>query len=487
VIRRTTGAAALLSLAALSVQPQAYAQAIERVQGADAGLDCDAITKESAAMDEHVKAGSAQNSAGKTAAGTAANVGGQVAGATVAQSVGGLFGALGGLVGQVAGSVAQQKTESSMEPDAAAKDKAAQAQSRKTFLAKLAAAKDCQAGGAGKALSEEEFKVVAAVPAEKPLAPLSAETVQAGLAGPVTPLDAKLEWQGASPELRGKKFYIAEFRVLFDIAGTVSANTRGGYMPGRDVGATRARVNYKVAAVDVAAFQAITDKAFEDLKARLRAAGLQLEENDAFVREHGAIYDTPEAASTAEKRVIYKKNLGHSEREYLVMAPTGMKLHSRGFAGMGGGDQGKRREYRDKNLDAISVSLAVNIASLESSGSGSMFSRGSSAAASEGMSVGSAPDVLPILGHAMGNGFYTQQAIPVPGSFAQWKLAGGYDTDKDATGRAMGMLTNLAGMGANKTKREDYELQLDGAQTARLALQGLASMHEALVKRLASP
>ena len=44
MIRCNTGAAALLSLATLSMQPTAFAQAIERVQGSDAALDCEAIT-----------------------------------------------------------------------------------------------------------------------------------------------------------------------------------------------------------------------------------------------------------------------------------------------------------------------------------------------------------------------------------------------------------------------------------------------------------
>ncbi|HYD55573.1 MAG TPA: hypothetical protein VEB41_01560 [Burkholderiales bacterium] len=465
----------------------ALAQAIERVQGTDPALDCPAIARESAAMDEHVKAGTSENSAGKTAAGTAANVGGQVAGGAIAQSVGGLFGALGSVVGQVTGAVAQQTAEKKMEPDAAAKDKAVQAQARKDFLARLAAAKDCAAGGEGKALSEEEFKTVAAVPVEKPFAPLTADTVKVAIAEPVTPIPAALEWSGGNVDLKGKRFYVSEFRVLFEVAGTVSASTRGGYLPGRDYGSTRARVNYVVPKYDIAAFQAITDKAFEDFKARLRAAGLQVEEAEPFVKEHGAIYEATEAASTPEKPVFYEKNLGHTERKYLVVAPTGMKMHARGFGGIGGGDHGKRREYRDKNLDAIAVSMAVNIAALESSGSGSSITRrGSSASASEGMAISGAPDVQAVMNHTMVGGYYTSQAIPVPGTFARWSLAGGYDTDKDATGRAVGILTNLAGMGANKTRREDYELQLDGTQTARLALQGLASMNEALVKRIVS-
>lgn len=94
--------------------------------------------------------------------------------------------------------------------------------------------------------------------------------------------------------------------------------TRGSYLPGRDYGSTRAKVNYTVPQIDITAFQAITDKAWEDFKVRLTAAGV--------------------------------------------------KLHSRGFAGLGAGNIGKRIEWSKSNLEALSISVAVNIAALESSG-----------------------------------------------------------------------------------------------------------------------
>lgn len=468
------------------------AQAIERVRPGDAGLDCARIFQENRSLDAAIAAGDPDaNAVGKAAAGTAANVGGQVAGATVAQSVGGIFGALGGVVAKVTGVAAQQATEEKMQPDAAARQQAAEAAARKDFLTRLAAARECRPDDPshpGKPLDAAQFQQLAAAGPVSglgaQLTPLTADSVLPSLGEPVSLLPANDLFEGKL-DLKGKRFYIAEFRVLFDVGGQSSASTRGGYLPGRDYGSTRAKVNYKVPNVDVAAYQAITDKAWEDLKARLAAAGARLEDRDAFVRENGAIYEAGEEASKPGAPVFIEKNFGHSERKFLVMAPTGMKVHARGFAGLGAGNIGKRIEWSKTNLEALSISVAVNIAALESSGSGSsIFKRESSASAGEGMSISMAPDTLLVQSHTNTNILRMTRALPVEGSFARFREAGGYDTDKDAVGRTMGILTNLAGMGANKTKRTDLEVDLDGPATARLALQGLATINQAVAEHV---
>ncbi|RYF36641.1 MAG: hypothetical protein EOO21_01475, partial [Comamonadaceae bacterium] len=68
--------------------------------------------------------------------------------------------------------------------------------------------------------------------------------------------------------LKGKRFYIAEYRVLFEVGGSATASTRAGYMPGMDFGATRVTVAYQVAKPNLELFQAITDKAYADFLAK---------------------------------------------------------------------------------------------------------------------------------------------------------------------------------------------------------------------------
>ncbi len=466
--------------------PAALAQPVERVQAGDAALECAALAKESQAMDGLIAQGSADASVAAT--GAAANVGGQVAGAAVAQSAGGLFGALSGMVGRVTGTMAQQAAQQQMAPDAAARQRAEQAQARKEFLASLAAARECGAGGPGKPLPQARFEQLAGqAPGPgagfTPVA-MTLASVQSALVQPVTPL-ALADAFDSNLALKGKRFYIAEFRVLFDVGGEVSASTRGAYIPGRDYGSTRMKVTYQVPQPDVAAFQAITDRAFEDFKARLAAAGVTPEDPQALTREHGAIYEASQPASQPGSPVYLEKNFGHAQRKYLVMAPTGMKLVPRGFAGMGAGHIGKRVEWSKGNLEALSVSVAVNIANLESSGSGSsLFKRGSSASADEGMTITAAPDSHLAQSHAHTQTVVMKKALEVGGGFARFREVGGYDSDKDTVGRVTGLLTNLAGMGANKSARVDMQVDLDGPAMGRLSLQGLATVNQALADRI---
>lgn len=469
--------------------PAVMAQALERVQPADATLDCAALAQESRAMEGVIAQGTA-GGLGTTAAGTAANVGGQVAGATVAQSVGGLFGALGSVVARVSGAVAQQATEQQMAPDAAAKLRAGQAQSRKDFLTRLQTARECGAGGAGKTVTAEQFQQIAGTGAAAGAASgftptaMTLANVKPALAQAITPLPLADVFD-SNLNFKGKRFYIAEFRVLFDVGGEVSASTRGGYLPGRDYGSTRMKVTYTVPNPDIAAFQAITDRAFEDFKARLAAAGVTPEDAQALTREHGTIYEASQAASQPGAPVYLEKSLGHAQRKYLVMAPTGMKLVPRGFAGMGAGQISKRIEWSKGNLEALSVSIAVNIANLESSGTGSsLFKRGSSASADEGMTITAAPDSHLAQSHAHTQTVVMKKALEIGGGFARFRETSSYDSDKDAVGRVTGLLTNLAGMGANKSARVDMEVDLDGPSMSGLTLRGLATINQALAEKI---
>lgn len=466
----------------------ASAQGVERVKAGDAALDCASIAQESRPLDAIIAAGDANaNAVGRSAAGAAAGVGGQVGGSML----GGLFGPLGSMIGGVASNAAaRQAAESSLAPDAAARQRAGEAAERKDFLARLAAAKGCRGDDpafAGRALSGEEFDQLAGAAPTGRLAqttPLTLATITPVLAEPVAPLPADGLIEGKL-DLKGKRFYIAEFRLLFDIGGKVTANTRAGYLPGRDYGATNVRVNYSVPNVDIAAFQALTDKAYEDFRARFASAGVRLEDADTFVRENGAVYEATEAASRPGAPVFLERNLGHAERKYLVMAPTGMRIHARGLAGLGAGNIGKRVAFSQNRLEGLSVTMAVNMAALESSGSASAITRRSSTAeAKEAMSVNAGPDALLLQAHASGGGFRMTKPLALDGSFANFREAGGYDTNKDAVGRTVGILTNLAGLGANQTKRVDLEVDLDGPNTGRMALRGIVSVNQALADQI---
>jgi hypothetical protein len=461
------------------------AQTIDRVRASDQTLDCSGITQESKPLDSQIAAGDANNGAvTRSAAGAAAGVGGQIGGSLL----GGLFGPLGSVIGgATSNAAARQATESSMAPDAAARQRAGEAAARKDFLTRLAVAKGCKGDDpsyVGKTLTPEEFEQVAGtLAAGKGLAkvtPFTLATITPVLSENVTPYPMTDLFDGKLP-LKGKRFYIAEFRVLFDVGGEVSASTRACYLPGRDYGATSMRVTYTVPNVDIAAFQAITDKAYADFLARIAAAGVKLEDADTFVRENGAVYETTEQPSRPGAPVMLEKN----GRKYLVTAPAGMKLHSRGFAGLGAGNIGKRIDFTKNNLEGLSITMAVNVAALESSGSGSsIFRRGSSADAKESMSVTQGPDALVVQTHANSQGVRMTKPVQMEGSFANFREVGGYDSSKDVAARAAAVISHLGGVASNQRKRVDMEVDLDGPATSRLALRGIATINQALADNI---
>lgn len=461
---------AALTLTALFTQT---GFALERVQAGDERLDCPALASEQTTMQGLIDAGSSERTIGQAAAGGATNMGTQIA---TSQVAGSLFGAFGGIAAKLAGAAAAQTVESKMGPDEAAKAKAEAASARKGFLDQLAKAKRCEAGGAGKVLSAEEFQQIASALPTMSITPMSPDAVASALQTPVIPLatagvvDGKLD-------LKGKKVYLADFRVLFEVGGKVSANTRGAYLPGIDYGSTRATVYYTVPKVDVAAFQVITDKAFEDFKARMATSGVDISYS---APEGGSVYDATETASQPGQPIFLDKNLGHTERRYLVMAPTGTKLVSRGFAGIGAGNIGKRIEWGKSNTEGMSVTLAVNIAAQETSGSGSsLIKRSSSAAASSQMSADSGSELL-IQTHVNGGLLRIANPVAVPGQFANFRTTKEFDSDKDMTSRMVGTLQNAMGQGANKSKRVDKEVDLDAAAMSKLSLQGLATINQAI-------
>ena len=475
-------AATVLATAALALlAAHGPAQAQERVQPTDAQLDCAGIAAEQQRMKALMDAGNSERTLGTAAAGTAANVGTQVATGQVAA---GLFGSLGGIAAKLAGATAQVQTETALGPTEAAREAATRATARHEFLTRLAEAKACAAGGSGQALSAQAFEQLAAAPAAGTLAitPLSAASVAPALAEAPSLLPADQLLDGKLT-LAGKTVFLTEYRVLFDMSGEVNANTRGGYLLGTDYGSTRATVTYKVPEPDIAALQAITDRAYADFKDRLAAAGLTVQTTEP---EGGGIYTATEAGSAPGAPVWVDQNLGRVKRRLLVLTPTGTKFISRGFAGIGTGNIGKRVEWGGKNWEGLSVTQTINIAELETSGSGSsIFRRGSSAEASSSLTVGLSPGDFLVQSH-MGSGLIRMsEPLPVPGAFANFRTVKTFDSDKDATSRVVGTLQNLMGQGANKVLKVEKEVDVDGPALARLSYQGLASINQAVAQRLA--
>lgn len=455
-------------------------QAVERVQPGDAGLNCAGIATEQARLAELVKAGSEEKTMGTAAAGAAANVGGQLA---LGQAAGSVLGSLGGFASRLAGAAAQSTVEKQMGPSEAAKQTAAQAAERQAFLTQVARAKQCDTPSGEVALSPEAFQAIVdgRGPGQVQVAALTPSDVQAIAVAdlPLLPADNLLSGKA---EVADKTIYLTEFRVLFDVGGEVSGGTRAGYLFGTNYGSTRVTVTYKVPNIDVAAYQAITDRAFEDFKARMAAAGLKMVYDKP---EGGGVYEATETASTPGAPVVFGQTYGYGKRQLMVMAPTGMKVISRGIAGIGAGNIGRRIDWSKKGWDGMSVTHVVNIAEMESSGNrSSILSRGSSADASSMLSVGHSPGEYVVQMHVGGGLIHMRDGLTVPGEFAQFRTVNTYDSRKDTAMVVLGALRNSMGQAQDTMVRVEKEVDVNGPAMARLALQGMATVNQAIATQI---
>lgn len=282
-------------------------------------------------------------------------------------------------------------------------------------------------------------------------------------------------------QLKGKRFFVSEYRVMFEVGGSVTGSTRASYFGGTNRGATRSTVEYQMPGIDLAVLQAITDRAYADFLTRMDAAGARPEPAEAVIREFGVVYEAAVEPSRPGTPVFEDVDLGHGKRRYIVMAPTGTKLNSRGFAGLGAGNMSTRMVYVKANVEAISVALAVNLAAQESSGTGSsLFKRGSSANASAAMEVTAAGRAAALQSHGNTYGIQITEALPVPGQFATLRETGGFDSTKNAAVVGLNTLFALAGVAANNSKKVTMDVEVDAAAMAPLALKGLATMNQAI-------
>jgi hypothetical protein len=313
--------------------------------------------------------------------------------------------------------------------------------------------------------------------------PMSVAAVQPVLQAEPQPLDTAGLINGSLP-YKGKKLYVAEYRVLFEVSGNVRASTRAGYLPGRDYGASSVNVAYS-GEPDIATLQAVVDRAWADFQKRMADAGVPLETPEAVFKEHGpAVYEASQAASAPGAPVYEEVSLGYGKRKYLVLAPTGMKTVPRGFAGIGAGNIGQRIAYSKAGVEGLSISPVINVAAQESSGSGSsIFNRGSTANARAQMELTNVGVLAQ--GHANAQGVTLTRNVVPPGEFAALREVGGYDSSKDPVVTAVNVLGRLAlGVAGNNSKKVELAMDFDGPTTAKLALQGLATVNQAVANAL---
>lgn len=379
-------AATALLLSSLAGTVFAQAVPIERVKLSDNELKCAQIHAGVSEMDREIADSRTLEAEGnsRATAGGAAGVAADVAGRT------GIFGQLGGLTGQLFGQVAaktaagatQQSGQSSAQQ---AQERARQAGARKDHLTTLFLNRGCKASDlaydppAGSA--PLQVAAVAPNPAVAGAANDAAlqKSVLAAANATLPDLDPDAYFKGQTGGTFGKnvvevlpaskRVAVLGFRVAFITTNTATAQVRASYLPGRDTSGARSSLTVDLKGVDHATLQALTDKAYADFLAQLRASGREVVPQEEF-REFLASVEVSPSTPAAP----YVKEVG--QQSGVVFAPTGMPLWFTNWD-TGWGDKGpfEQKNIRglaeaSQKLQAIAIAplVVVNFARMSSSG-----------------------------------------------------------------------------------------------------------------------
>ena len=331
---------------------------------------------------------------------------------------------------------------------------------------------------------------VCAQPTAAPLQPMALDNIAAALARPVGQPMRAPRTSGAL-DLRGKQVYIAEYLLLFDLSGELPASGRDARLLGITVAdATAVTMAYR-SAPDIAALQALTDRAWADLQARLQEAGLELADAAQITRQHGAVYPATEPASTPGAPVVMGLKTGDTQRRYLALTPSGMRLTARTVAGIGLGNIGARVVFAAQGIEALSLAMALNFSALDPSGGLRRSSYAPAAGSASGtpalsplMELAPAPAAALVHAHAQLSLVNLGEALVLAAEFARLRPAPEIEAaPKETLAPLLSLGRRLLGA-APPAPRVEALLELDGPSTARLALFALGAANQGIVDAL---
>jgi hypothetical protein len=184
---------------------------------------------------------------------------------------------------------------------------------------------------------------------------------------------------------KSNRVAVAGFRVVFVTHNEARAFVRASYLPGRDTGSARAKMEVDLKGVDDATLQAITDQAYTLFLDQLKAAGREVVPLAEMQASFAAFKSMPSGPQEVSSGLLRGK----------AFSPTGMPLwwqvgDAWGDAGLG---QKNMRAFNElsKNLNApvtIAPAIVVDFAHMESSGNRSgLVARRAEVGASLAMSI----------------------------------------------------------------------------------------------------
>jgi hypothetical protein len=320
-------------------------------------------------------------------------------------------------------------------------------------------------------------------PAAVTLQPMTVATMADALARPLGAAVSTPRTRGTL-DLKGKRFYIAEYRVLIDQSGERPAWLRDGRLLGLQLQGDTVMLSYR-SQPDIAALQALTDRAWADLQQRLENAGVTLTAPEEIIGAHGAIFEATEPGSTAAAPVTVDARTGDTTRHYLALAPSGGKLVRQVPGGLDIGNLAARLSYPRHNVEALSLALAVNLSALDGSGQ-----RASSYALAPGvealspqMELGPAPSAALVHAHAQRALVNLNEALLLAPEFGRLRLASAAEAAKP-TSPLQALITLGKSLARGPQTTLDTVLELDGPATGRLLMYSLQAANQAIADTL---
>ncbi len=183
---------------------------------------------------------------------------------------------------------------------------------------------------------------------------------------------------------KSNRVAVAGFRVVFVTHNEARAIVRASYMPGRETGAAKAKMEVDLQGVDEATLQAITDKAYTLFIEQLKAAGREVVPNDQM-KEPWAKFNVETVPQETKTGLL----------RGLAFSPTGMPLWWQGGDPWGNAGIGQKNlkafNELSKALDApitIAPVIVVDFAQMQSSGNRSgLIARRAEVGATLAMSI----------------------------------------------------------------------------------------------------
>lgn len=312
---------------------------------------------------------------------------------------------------------------------------------------------------------------------------LSLDSIAAALARPVGAAMPSPRTSGGV-QLAGKRFYIAEYQVLVEVGGEQAAAAPVAQALGQAGAGTAAQLVFR-ARPDIAALQALVDRAWADLQARLAAAGVQPEAAGALLGAGGAVYEASAPASTAAAPVIVESRHGDTLRRYLVLAPSGMGIVPRVPGGLNPGNLAARVAFAAQGIEGLSLAIAVNLSSLDADTPRRASFAGPAPALAPLMEVVPAPQAALVLAHGQLALVNLAEALVLAPEFGRL-VAAGPEAERGPADPLQALLSlgRKLGVAPGQAPRLDAVLELDGPATARALLYGTAAANQAIADAL---